>query len=110
MPVISLKEALNPSTNYRLRKGVYGKILGKLTENSARDQVLSRLFQHILPDQLKDAVLDTRISGTALVIYTPSSAWATRLKYAGPDLLKQIQRLQEFQDLEKVSVVVTPTP
>lgn len=43
-----------------------------------------------------------------LILYTDSTAWASRLRYQTPTLLKQLQQHKGLESLQKVEVKVLP--
>lgn len=93
--------------------------LTKLLDQSAsaagnilrRGQYLQRL------NQLLSRVLDTEsrlhcrignVRDGLLILYTDSTAWATRLRYQAPALLAQLQQQKGLEGLQKIELRVLP--
>ena len=108
MAVFTLKDALNPRKNYKLRGGEYGEILAKITTNSGRNEVLLKIVKHLIGETLQEGLVFTTTRDTTLVLHVASSAWATRIRFAGPELLTHLRQLSEYQALDDVHVVVNP--
>ena len=108
MSFINLRHALNPHRNYKLRRGKSGAVLGRITENAAKNQALYEVVSYLLPDDMQQSIKGVSMKDDKLVLRAVSSAWATRLKFLAPNLLKALHKLQDYQHLNEVSVVIVP--
>jgi hypothetical protein len=75
-----------------------------------RAQKLKRLEQAILgllPENLAGHCKVVNLKNETLILATTSSAWATRLRFAGPELLKQL-RCQFPVNLKSLRIQVQP--
>ena len=108
MSLFDLRHALDPHRNYKLRRGKSGAVLGRLTENAAKNQALYEVVSYLLPDDMHQSIKGVNIKDDRLVLRAVSSAWATRLKFLAPKLLEALRKLQDYQHLNEISVVIVP--
>lgn len=83
-----------------------GPGLGKLLERAAAVDALTAAVRDRLPVEWRTQLQAAVVHGEELVLVTGSAAWATRLRYAGPGLLAQLQELPEGRGLRRVRVKV----
>lgn len=108
MSFFDLRHALNPYRNYKLRRGESGAVLGRMTENAARNQALFDVVCYLLPNDMQESIKSVNIKHDTVVLRAVSSAWATRLKFFAPKLLAALQQLQDYQHVNEISIVIVP--
>lgn len=69
---------------------------------------LNHLIQNLLDDDLKIHCQVGNIRDGLLILYTDSTAWASRLRYQGPALLKQLQQHKGLASLQQIEIRVQP--
>ena len=76
-----------------------------------RGQYLYRLNRVLSKLLDADSSLHCRVANVrdgVLILYTDSTAWATRLRYQTPALLKQLQQRKGLETLSRVDLRVLP--
>lgn len=69
---------------------------------------LNRLVSHLLDDDSKRHCQVGNVRDNTLILYVDTTAWASRLRYQGPALLKQLQQRKGLESLQQVEVRVMP--
>jgi hypothetical protein len=69
---------------------------------------LDRLLGKLLDDDSKLHCQVGNIRDGVLIIYSDSTAWASRLRYQAPTLLKQLQQRKGLESLQKIEFRVLP--
>jgi hypothetical protein len=69
---------------------------------------LNNLVQTLLDDDLKIHCQVGNIRDGVLILYTDSTAWASRLRYQSPALLKQMQQHKGLASLQQIEIRVQP--
>ena len=69
-----------------------GKQLSHLGRMLEKQHALLQMVRSQLPSPLDQHCLHARISGKLLIIHTDSSAWSTRLRFHGPQLIRALKR------------------
>ena len=75
--------------------------LYKLLEQSAEISQLEHILQIVLDPQLRSHCHVGNIHQQQLVLLVSNSAWATRVYYAKPELLKALAVHPEFKTIKK---------
>lgn len=75
---------------------------GKIVQQSQRLAKLNMLFKDFLESSLKKHCQLAQIEGSELVIIVDNASWATRLRYAIPEILKNIKTQPEFSAVKKI--------
>jgi hypothetical protein len=83
-----------------------GPGLGKLLERAAAIDQLTAAVRDRLPVEWRTQLQAAVVHGDELVLVTGSAAWATRLHYAGPGLLRELAALPLARGLTRVRVKV----
>jgi hypothetical protein len=78
-----------------------------LVERARKLQRLERAVQGLLADNLAAHCRVMNLKNEILVLAAPSSAWAARLRFAGPELVKQLKDRFAL-DLRSVQVHIQP--
>jgi hypothetical protein len=83
-----------------------GPGLGRLLERAAAVDELTAAVRDRLPVEWRAQLQAAVVHGDELVLVTGSAAWATRLRYAGPGLLAELQGWPQARGLQRVRVKV----
>lgn len=83
-------------------------ILPELVGKAQKLSQIDKLFRSFLDASLAQHCHLADISVTEAVVITDSSAWAMRLRYAIPDILKNVKTQPEFKNLKKIRYSVSP--
>ena len=62
-----------------------------LLERARKLQRLEKVVLGLLPDNLAAHCRVMNLKNETLILAAPSSAWAARLRFAGPELVKQVE-------------------
>lgn len=68
---------------------------------------LGRLFASTLDAKLAPHCHLAQIDGEELWVVVDNSSWGARLRYAAPDILKDLQLQPEFKNIKKISYRVS---
>ena len=71
-------------------------------------QSLSTALRRCLPADAAPHVQVVRWSDGQVTVQADSTAWATRLRYLSPQLLRQLQQLPEFTAAHRIAVNIAP--
>ncbi len=85
-----------------------GTPTGGLLQRGHFLQRLNKLLQSLLDDNLKLHCQVGNIRDGVLILYSDSTAWASRLRYQCPALLKQLQQRRGLAELRQIEVKVQP--
>lgn len=80
-----------------------------LVERARKLLRLEQTVLKILPNDLSARCKVLNIRNKILILETPSSAWAARLRFAAPELLRQLQSRAAL-NLDALQVRVRPAP
>jgi|WetSurMetagenome_2_1015567.scaffolds.fasta_scaffold33069_4 hypothetical protein len=80
------------------KKSPLAKIIAKAQEL----QYLNKIFAATLEGDLAKHCFITNLIDTQIHITADSSAWATKLRYATPEILKSINTQPEFKNIKKI--------
>jgi hypothetical protein len=69
---------------------------------------LNRLVSRLLDDDSKLHCQVGNLRDGILILYADTTAWASRLRYQGPALLKQLQQRKGLESLQQVEIRVMP--
>lgn len=88
-----------------------GQLLDKLRLSQVLSKVqtlhsLDQLLPNILPLELITQCRVINKDNTTLVLEVDSASWATRLRYAEPEFLRQAQQYTEFAGITKLKIKV----
>ncbi|MCP4128016.1 MAG: DUF721 domain-containing protein [Gammaproteobacteria bacterium] len=89
-----------PLKNYLQIHGEFATIQARMQQNQAS----LRLVKELLPAPLNDHCLSLVTKPRQFVLYTDSSAWASRLRYFSRELVTRLRNKQI--DINKISVKV----
>ncbi len=78
-----------------------------LLERARKLQRLEKVVLGLLPDNLAAHCRVMNLKNETLILAAPSSAWAARLRFAGPELVKQVEH-QFALKLRGIHVRVQP--
>lgn len=87
--------------------------LGKLITKTKQLEQLNRIFQNLIDSSLAKHCQVAKFSKKQLVLIVDNAAFATRLRFAIPDILKNLRIQPEFHELKKINysiAVVSETP
>ena len=82
-----------------------GSALGRLVAGAAKRKSLIMQVKSCLDPELSEHLIGVNVKDDTLILLSDSAAWATRLRYAGPVLCKQLSEQFELT-LQKVQVKV----
>lgn len=82
-----------------------GSALGRLVAGAAKRKSLIMQVKSCLEPALSEHLIGVNVKDDTLVLLSDSAVWATRLRYAGPELCKQLSEKFELT-LQKVHVKV----
>lgn len=82
--------------------------LAKLFVKSAKNRELNNIFKNILDGELKKHTHFAKISKEILIVTVDSAAWATRLRFTIPEILKNLNTQIEFKEIKKIRYVIVP--
>ncbi len=71
-------------------------------------QSLSTALRRCLPADAASHVQVVHWSDGQLTVQVDSTAWATRLRYLSPQLLRQLQQLPEFTAAHRIALNIAP--
>jgi len=77
-------------------------VLPELINKAKQLSKLDQLFRSFLDASLARHCHLANLSETEMLVVADNSSWATRLRYAIPDILKNIKTQPEFKDLKKI--------
>ena len=90
-----------------------GQILGKnnsqfqkLVVATQQTETYDKLLRSCLEAELAEHCHFAAINEQQLTIVVDNAAWATRLRYAIPDVLKNLRVCQEFKDIIKIRYTI----
>jgi hypothetical protein len=67
-------------------------LLSQLKKELTRQQTLTEQVRASLPPPLNEQLLGASLSGRRLSLWVNSPAWASRLRYMAPQLLRQLRK------------------
>jgi len=76
--------------------------LQKLIEKANAVSRLDRIFKNIVEKPLAEHCNVSKLKKSELIITVENSAWATRLLYAIPDIIKNINTQPEFKEVTSI--------
>ncbi len=82
-----------------------GSALGRLVAGAAKRKSLIMQVKSCIDPELSEHLIGVNVKDDTLILLSDSAAWATRLRYAGPALCKQLSEQFELT-LHKVHVKV----
>ena len=82
-------------------------ILPKLVDKAQQLSKFDRLFRSFFDAALARHCHLAELTATEAVVVADSSAWAMRLRYAIPDILKNVKTQPEFKELKKIRYCVS---
>ena len=69
-------------------------------------QELDQIIADKLPANIGDHCKAANIKDNQIVIIADSSAWATRLRYQGPQLLKNLRQIPKFAHINDIHIKI----
>ncbi len=69
---------------------------------------LNRLVGSLLDDTFEQHCQVGNVRDGVLILYVDSTAWASRMRYQAPTLLKQLQQRKGLASIQKVEVKLLP--
>ncbi|MDH3400160.1 MAG: DUF721 domain-containing protein [Chromatiales bacterium] len=82
-----------------------GSALGRMVAGAAKRKSLIMQVKSCIDPELSEHLIGVNVKDDTLILLSDSAAWATRLRYAGPALCKQLSEQFELT-LHKVHVKV----
>ena len=93
---------------YKFLQGKKGEV-AQLVTHTRFLQHLTRLLRQHLDSTLAGHVQVSDYTPFRLAVAVDSPAWATRLRFQRPALVKQLKQIHgEFQSLEEIDIVILP--
>lgn len=80
----------------------------ELIAHARQLQSLSSALRRCLPADAAAHVQVVRWGDGQLTVQVDSTAWATRLRYLSPQLLRQLQQLPEFTAAHRITLNIAP--
>jgi hypothetical protein len=80
--------------------------LGKLIVKARQLQYLNEMFRHFIASDLAKNCKVGALKDEQLTVIVSNSSWATRLRYAIPDIIKNLNTQAEFKDVKKIRYVI----
>jgi hypothetical protein len=77
-------------------------------EHSLRLKQLDYAIKALLPEELASHCRIANLRKNRVVMQADSTAWATRLRYQTPEILKQLQEYNALQGIKSIQVTVAP--
>ena len=102
IPLKNKKTTPLPALDHVASRGQSNHLLRMLSQQ----RNLLEQVQSLLPEPVRDHCLHARIKGTQLVLHTDSSAWMTRLRFHGPQLVKALRSLAPGLQSVKIRVLI----
>jgi hypothetical protein len=84
--------------------------LQELAGKAKEIQYLNQIFSCILPSDLAKhcRLAKVDVEENILLVVVDSSVWATRIRYAAPDILKNLKTQPEFKSIKYIECLVVP--
>ena len=82
--------------------------LVKLIDKVNRLHAVNQYLHDILEPNLVKHCKTANIKGHQLILITDTAAWATRLRYITPDLIKILRKKIELKEIETIHCVISP--
>ena len=79
-----------------------------LVQYARQLQALTRLLNQCLSGELADHVLVANLHNETLVLQADSAAWATKLRYLAPQLLRCLQQHEPLASVQRLEFRVAP--
>jgi hypothetical protein len=95
------------SINEILRSNPRSNFTGLITK-AQQLQSLNHIFCNLLDSVLATHCFVAKLIGDELTVCVESSSWATRLKYAIPDIIKKLQYQPELKNVTKIIYRISP--
>lgn len=71
-------------------------------------QCINRIFGNLLDQEMATHCFVAKIENNELRVVVENASWATRLRYAIPDILKKMSYQPELQQIEKIHYSISP--
>jgi len=84
--------------------------LQRLLDQAALYGALLETAQAALPDDLAERVVGVSLDGETLIVQTEQAVWASRLRYAAPQLLAAFAKAFPHLRLRQCKVKISPLP
>ncbi|SIN74997.1 Protein of unknown function [Sulfurivirga caldicuralii] len=84
--------------------------LQRLLDQAALYGALLETARSALPDELAEQVIGVSLDGETLIVQVEQAVWATRLRYAAPQLLDTFARTFPHLKLTQCKVKISPLP
>ena len=84
--------------------------LRRLLDQAALYEALRETARAALPDELAEQVVGVSLDGETLIVQTEQAVWATRLRYAAPQLLAAFADAFPHLRLSRCKVRISPLP
>lgn len=104
-----MKPQSSPQNAKTLGTQIQGKSwFQQLTHATRMRDHMQSLFDQSLPEDLIGKCQVLEIKAAALWIGTDNAAWATRFRYATPEILPALQQHKVFSDIQTINCMVMP--
>lgn len=82
--------------------------LKKLIKKALSSENLSHVFKTSVDQNLAKYCQFANYKKSTLTLIVTNSSWATKLRFAIPDIIKTLQVNPEFNDISKIKYVIAP--
>ena len=104
-PAMSIRNIDQIIRDRQRRFSGVGRLLARLdTRQSLTDQ-----FRALLPEDQASRYAVASLKGALLVVHAQSASWATRLRFAIPEILPRLRLLADFARVEEIRVRTAAT-
>jgi len=97
MTITSIKQLLTENDN---------RLTG-LIKTAQQAQHLDQVFHNIIDLEVAGQCKVAKLVDNILTVIVTNAAWATRLRYAIPEMIKLLQTQPEFKDLQDIRYTVS---
>ena len=82
---------------------------GQLVKKTQNTKELAFIFRNILDPSLAKNCQFANLDGSVVTVTVKNAAWATRLRYAIPDMVKNLKTQPEFAKVKTIRYLIQTT-
>ena len=83
-------------------------LLVKLIKKTQNTKKLAFIFQNVLDPSIAKNCEFANLVKTVITVTVKNASWATRLRYAIPDMIKNLRTQPEFKNAKTIRYLITP--
>ncbi|HCU89684.1 MAG TPA: hypothetical protein DGR97_07065 [Gammaproteobacteria bacterium] len=84
----------------------HNPVLRKLFRNAAKHQNTALRVKSLVAEPLRSHIQLVAVREDTIVLTADSSAWAAKMRYQVPNLVKKIRKTSEFAEIQTIRVTV----